>query len=44
MKETGTVKWFNAAKGFGFIQRERGCKRNAFVRVKRGVKRYTTAR
>lgn len=24
MRETGTVKWFNAAKGFGFIQRETG--------------------
>jgi cold shock protein len=24
LRETGTVKWFNAAKGFGFIQRESG--------------------
>lgn len=23
-RETGTVKWFNDAKGFGFISRERG--------------------
>jgi CspA family cold shock protein len=24
MREKGTVKWFNAGKGFGFIQRESG--------------------
>ena len=24
MKEKGTVKWFNAGKGFGFIEREQG--------------------
>jgi cold shock protein len=23
-REQGTVKWFNAAKGFGFIQRQSG--------------------
>ena len=23
-RETGTVKWFDAARGFGFISRERG--------------------
>ncbi len=30
--ETGTVKWFNAAKGFGFIQRETG--EDVFVHFK----------
>jgi cold shock protein len=24
MKKTGTVKWFNAEKGFGFIEMEEG--------------------
>lgn len=29
MREKGTVKWFNAAKGYGFIQRAGGD--NVFV-------------
>jgi len=24
LREQGTVKWFNASKGFGFIQRQSG--------------------
>lgn len=24
MRQTGTVKWFNGSKGFGFISREEG--------------------
>ena len=28
--ETGTVKWFNQSKGFGFIERE-GVEKDLFV-------------
>ncbi|MBF0428938.1 MAG: cold shock domain-containing protein [Magnetococcales bacterium] len=29
-RETGTVKWFNDSKGFGFVERDHG-KGDAFV-------------
>ena len=32
MAEQGTVKWFNEAKGYGFIVRERGA--DVFVHTK----------
>ncbi len=31
-KQTGTVKWFDDAKGYGFIQREQG--KDLFVHFK----------
>ena len=30
-RQTGTVKWFNDAKGYGFIQRENGA--DVFVHI-----------
>jgi cold shock protein len=31
MRTTGTVKWFNDAKGFGFITPEGGSQKDCFV-------------
>jgi len=35
-RETGTVKWFNDAKGYGFIQRESGADVFVHFRAIRG--------
>ena len=39
-RETGTVKWFNDAKGYGFIQRGNGA--DVFVHY-RAIARWPTA-
>ena len=40
-RETGNVKWFNDAKGYGFIQREDG--KDVFVHY-RAIRGKATAR